>query len=797
MDEKIKDKDKKRIFNPKELFFKYLKSYITIEKDSMGRVADIALDRLRYAASGVAFGLVSFFFSSAMGAMGTYPFGIALLSAAVKYLPFCYLGAAAASLFVRGYSTQLFAVFTIIFLVRIFISRVLCDRGKIDRFFAEPFPIRLAVGTAAGALCGIWNTFRFGFLYYDIFGLVFLLTAVPLCVWLFSWYFEIPNVSLHKAEAGLAALAAVLIFSLRSISLFGISAATVCAFALTVYTAAMRGALYGGVFGIIGGLAALPMHAPAFALAGMGYGLLRRASSAVPSAVACLVGIVCGFYTDGFVGLRQLAPPMLITSMLTAPLAQFNLLPPYPLRYADASADDKMSDMADRALISQKQSDYTIEHINEISQALGSLSEVFYGLSERVRKPGFFRAKQLASSVCDRVCSDCELNPVCWGRDYSKTAEMVDGLSKKIADGGTVCTKNAPDLMQKRCIKLDKILDEINKGSARLIEDAMLSDKTAVSAMDYGMMAKLLCESIIENQGEYQKDFELTKKVRQAAGYMGLGANNIVVYGNRRKTVIAGGVDLGKFSFTADALCEGFGNVCGVHFNQPQFSLDDEYVTMTLTSRRGYTLDVASAMGTAAAERMSGDFAVNFEGRDDFGYTLISDGMGSGREAALTSRLCGIFLKKMLSSGNSIKISVEMLSNFLRIKSGECFATLDLMGIDLITGEAVFIKSGAAPTFILRNGSVFKIDAKTLPIGITQEIAAEQISFALEEGDVVVMLSDGIAQDFDDGVWIVKMLSEQWAGDTSAFADMILRRAERERKRADDATVSVVKVCRV
>ena len=83
--------------------------------------------------------------------------------------------------------------------------------------------------------------------------------------------------------------------------------------------------------------------------------------------------------------------------------------------------------------------------------------------------------------------------------------------------------------------------------------------------------------------------------------------------------------------------------------------------------------------------------------------------MGSGEEAALTSRMCRVFLEKMLACGNKKSVTLEMLNNLICSKSTECFATVDLLEIDLMLGIASFIKSGAVPSYVIRDRRLIKL----------------------------------------------------------------------------------------
>jgi len=134
----------------------------------------------------------------------------------------------------------------------------------------------------------------------------------------------------------------------------------------------------------------------------------------------------------------------------------------------------------------------------------------------------------------------------------------------------------------------------------------------------------------------------------------------------------------------------------------------------------------------------------------------------------------------------------------LRNKGGgsihECSATVDLLELDLIYGKASFYKSGAAPTYVYRNGSLFKLRSKTVPIGIIKELDAKKISFDVGDGDVIVMISDGVTQGRDECPWLFELLKKNVDGEgIERTADMIVERAHREYG-DDDISVIVIKV---
>ncbi len=214
------------------------------------------------------------------------------------------------------------------------------------------------------------------------------------------------------------------------------------------------------------------------------------------------------------------------------------------------------------------------------------------------------------------------------------------------------------------------------------------------------------------------------------------------------------------------------------------------------------------------------------DGQDRF-YALICDGMGTGEQAALTSGISVMLLERMLRAGVGMDTALTLLNQYLRTRCGEMTevtSTVDLLSLDLFSGKARFIKSGAAQTLILRGGKLYGVSCRTFPLGILSGIDVQIIPFHLEEGDVILMMSDGVSdallhdtgfsvaldgEDEGDAVqeatyaavprdeaWLWEIFQEISVADEAAtlrVLDRILVNA-REYGAIDDMTVVVLKV---
>jgi stage II sporulation protein E len=184
-------------------------------------------------------------------------------------------------------------------------------------------------------------------------------------------------------------------------------------------------------------------------------------------------------------------------------------------------------------------------------------------------------------------------------------------------------------------------------------------------------------------------------------------------------------------------------------------------------------------------------------------YVLVlSDGMGTGSDAAVESATAVSLLELLLKAGFSEELSVKTVNSLLLLHSpGESFATVDMAVVDLYTGMLQWVKIGAAPGFIYHRGGTMEIvRAPSLPVGIVSPIEVVVVEKQLEAGDALLMVTDGL-MEFNRGGeekenWFLDCLREADGGNPKKMGDFILNRARLQSGGAlpDDATVVVARV---
>ena len=324
-------------------------------------------------------------------------------------------------------------------------------------------------------------------------------------------------------------------------------------------------------------------------------------------------------------------------------------------------------------------------------------------------------------------------------------------------------------------------------------------------------MSRILVDAVEEMGADFERAEDIESKISGALANLGITPAVLYVYGGRRKFISARGIDAGCARTDAGAIRRSLERITGCRLEDPLFEFSDgrgQRLSMTLTTKRKYAVErVCQTAASEQSDGVCGDSAVMLETENDYFYALISDGMGTGGGAAFSSGVCSVFLEKMLIAGNKTTTALRMLNGVLRSRGGarelECSATVDLLEVDLLTGAAALIKSGAAPTYVRRSGGIFKLHSKTLPIGILSALDAQLTRLEVSEGDVIVMVSDGVtdaAKEREreseagecDG-WLPDLLSREWEDDLGRMAKKIIGRAQSLGAR-DDLSVIIVRI---
>lgn len=315
------------------------------------------------------------------------------------------------------------------------------------------------------------------------------------------------------------------------------------------------------------------------------------------------------------------------------------------------------------------------------------------------------------------------------------------------------------------------------------------------AAESFASLSGIIKSSEEKEAEQSKRDAEASDRVAMLLYNAGVRADRVTVLGTRKKRLIAEGVALDDFSLSSKELSMLISTALRVPMKSPEFSLENGQARLIMESAPRFRVECARTGISKRGEELCGDTVSFFGGDDGVFHALISDGMGSGKEAAASSRLTVTFLEKLMSVGAERGAALSLLNGFLAERDGECFATVDMFTADLFTGDGIMVKAGAAPSFILRGQSCKIVQSATFPAGIIGDMQPEQLSFKLKDGDIIVMISDGLADEDGSGNSVFSLLKQVTPSQTAAdIANALLSQAIRLYGRSDDMSVCAIKL---
>ena len=233
---------------------------------------------------------------------------------------------------------------------------------------------------------------------------------------------------------------------------------------------------------------------------------------------------------------------------------------------------------------------------------------------------------------------------------------------------------------------------------------------------------------------------------------------------------------------------------CGLREN-------DNTCMFMFTSEDNYLMQVGIAKTKKACSVISGDTTIQTRLEDGKYLLALSDGMGSGPDARKSSKIAIKMLERMLETGFNKDVALKLINSIISNNTeDDMYATLDVSILDLYNGNMEFFKNGACPTYIKRKDNVEILKSVSLPTGILSNIDLVEYNQELQDGDIVVMCSDGVIESSKDftnkELWIKYLLEDLETDDAQRIADIILNESRDNDygQEKDDMSVIVFRI---
>lgn len=578
-------------------------------------------------------------------------------------------------------------------------------------------------------------------------------------------------IRLHEGDTLAFSVCTVIgLTTLCSLRMFRISFGIMLTAAL-ILTAAKRYRITGGV--ICGMLSAVAIvladgkaapYAVMLPAAGFAAGLLSGKSSAVSYLVFQFIGAAGLILVQWESAVANAMVSGIIGGLI------FLLLPTVPA--ADSIMQWSDSD-ADLAALTEARLEFLSHSIAGVRGNAERIANVMSGSSPAADQ---FR------TVCDTVCSRCRSRALCWEHDDREARNCFRQLSEA-------------DLSEKLkapfgCVQPDQVTAAFSRtkrqNAAAKVLAARLRESQKLLFSQMRITEELLHGAGKQSRRTYHR--ELTRYVSDVLAKYGIPVLAAAVStGEHHRMLIelyAPAEEKLDPELISECLCDALQrpvSCCGTEKAGGE-------QRMILQTAGGYSVQTAAAQCAVHEDEPCGDCWDTFSDHEGAFYLAVSDGMGSGRHAAVDARIVLSNFRQLVQSGMDCKAAARMINAIMLTKSGEeRFATLDVAKICTDTGAVTLYKYGAGPTFVKHGSQITLCQAATNPIGILPIAEPYTTVLKLERGDMLFLLTDGL----DDTLFPYVRQKLKQGGDLQTLAHAFCAKAQRESKGApqDDVTV--------
>ena len=583
---------------------------------------------------------------------------------------------------------------------------------------------------------------------------------------------------------------------LARITALGISVGRVLASAGVLLFAVAGGPAGGAVMGVGAGLVALALGKESAFLMGSyaAGGLLAGAASRfgrIPTALCYLVVTALVSVTSPTARMLQISLAenllaCLIVLVLPARVVQFV----QPAREGTAAQTS-----AERMALRMR--------MERFAQALREIGETTREVSRKLNSMHLCSVEDVWQHTLDTVCRKCPRRYRCWQSEFDQTMDAVNNCMLILRREGQLESGQIPAPLREVCRVPDELAAALTAGYVRY--QAELGSRRKVSQIrgvvtDQFEGLAMLVEELSGRWESYCcRDSRLEEKAQSCLTAQGLDPGEICCSLDRENRLLMdceiNPLKLPRLDKTALAL--EMGELLGRELELPQVRTVGGHAYLSCQERAVYTVDWGSSQLTETGSKITGDAYRSLTTDTGRFVLILSDGMGTGGNAAVDSAMTSDLLRRLLEAGAGCDAALKIVNSALLLKSGEeTLATADVAAVDLFTGRAEFYKAGAAPTFLVKNGRAGYVQSDSLPAGILEGAAFEKSSLTLREGDRLVLVSDGVTATGAD--WVKSQLEAGASSSPQQLAESLAKTA-RERQqpgREDDITVLVAELVR-
>ncbi len=585
----------------------------------------------------------------------------------------------------------------------------------------------------------------------------------------------------------------IFILALSGITLGPVSvgriAAILCILLASRFGSTGGGAVAGISTGIVLSLAdpSLYFIGAAYALGGLMSGIFSQAGRIVQCLIFTASVILISFQGETLATTLTMVYECAITSVI------FVILPKNTGNFISAvfssSGRDENCEGLRRSIIMR---------LDFASKALSDVSVDVEEVAEKLSRIVTPTLDSVYERAVDNTCKRCGLKVFCWEHKDGVSIESFQTVTDRLIGSGRIKPEDFCEDFRRKCCRCAEMARAVNRSYQNYLASEAASKRVdevrSVVAGQFCGLGDILEEMADEYENYIFFDNDLSDRISVKLKELGLVPTDVSCRVDHlgRMTVEAEIYDDDRKKIKAALLLHEISKICGRHFESPSVTVAFGRCRILLCERPVYDVEIASSQHICGSGLLSGDNLRYFDDGTGRMITVLSDGMGTGGRAAVDGGMAVSIISRLIKAGLGFDCSLKVVNSALLVKSeDESLATLDLVAIDLYTGNVDFMKAGAAVSFIRKEGEMYRVETPSLPIGILPDVEFTCTEDTLHPEDIIVMVSDGAIAGGDE--WIERIIMK-WSDDKDMqeLAHLINDEATARREDGHDDDITVI-----
>ena len=491
------------------------------------------------------------------------------------------------------------------------------------------------------------------------------------------------------------------------------------------------------------------------------------------AAVFALFAVYFGYgYFDG---LYQYPAPLLVQSLLSVliPSLFFILLPTPLIREMENKLIFYKERHLSRLAINRNRAAVG-EKLFELSAVFREIQATFRALNTDEQASG---AKAMMKSLLlEDVCARCPQNATC---QKAKASEGLDNLIEVGCLKGRVSLIDIPRALAEVCVNQSDLLFTLNgqltEYTTSMTEATNIAAGRSLLAGQAQGVSEILRNLALEQSEPLCIYTDKERALHVALLGAGIVCSEILVCGDEENLTLSlitfGNADVKKIAAIASHL---FG--VRMTISEKLYLTNDKFCCIL---RKKPYFDAAFGVSSVkkSGESVSGDTHSVIKIDERKFMVALSDGMGSGEYAQRISESAISLLESFYRAKMPSPLVLSTINKLMTFSKEETFVCVDIAVVDLDNGNTDVVKIGSPLAFILSGNTVKVLETTSLPMGILDALHPDTSSYTLAENDVLLFLSDGIADAFGSTADLYEAIRGCPMKNPQQLADDLLSRA--------------------